>query len=105
MKLSKKTSQKIAFFTLRALSILVVGILFWILSFIFVNGIGVINWSFLTTAAKERIRRGVIFPAIVGTFLLVVGGMVFAFPCGVMSTVYTYEYRRNGKFVNVRCLM
>ncbi len=99
MKLSKKTSQKIAFFTLRALSILVVGILFWILGFIFVNGIGVINWSFLTTAPTEGMTQGGIFPAIVGTFLLVVGSMIFAFPIGVMSAVYTYEYAGNGKFV------
>src|SRR5690625_697671 len=99
MKLSKKTSQKIAIFTLRALSILVVGILFWILGCIFVNGIGVINWSFLRTAPTEGMTQGGIFPAIVGTFLLVVGSMIFAFPVGVMSAVYTYEYAGNGKFV------
>lgn len=99
MILNKRNSQKIAFFILKTLSILVVGILFWILGFIFINGIGVINWSFLTTAPTEGMTQGGIFPAIVGTFLLVVGSMIFAFPIGVMSAIYTYEYGGKGKFV------
>src|SRR5690554_7648256 len=99
MKLDKKISQKIAFFALKFLSIIVVGLLFWILGFIIINGIGVINWSFLTTAPTEGMTQGGIFPAIVGTVLLVIGSMIFAFPIGVMSAIYTYEYGGNGKVV------
>lgn len=75
------------------------GLLFWILGFIVVNGVGVINWSFLTTAPTEGMTSGGIFPAIVGTVLLVIGSMIFAFPIGVMSAIYTYEYGGNGKVV------
>lgn len=99
MRRNKKISQKIAFNILRLLSIIVVGLLFWILGFIIVNGVGVINWSFLTTAPTEGMTSGGIFPAIVGTVLLVIGSMIFAFPIGVMSAIYTYEYGGNGKVV------
>lgn len=99
MRRNKNISQKIAFNILRLLSIIVVGLLFWILGFIVVNGVGVINWSFLTTAPTEGMTSGGIFPAIVGTVLLVIGSMIFAFPIGVMSAIYTYEYGGNGKVV------
>src|SRR5690554_28899 len=99
MRRNKKISQKIAFNILRLLSIIVVGLLFWILGFIVVNGVGVINWSFLTNAPTEGMTSGGIFPAIVGTVLLVIGSMIFAFPIGVMSAIYTYEYGGNGKVV------
>lgn len=97
--MNKKTTQKIAFFTLRALGLLVIGILLWILGFIIYNGAGVISWEFLTTAPEEGMTAGGIFPAIVGTLCLIVGSMIFAFPLGVMSAIYTSEYAGNGKIV------
>ncbi|MDR0559783.1 MAG: phosphate ABC transporter permease PstA [Prevotellaceae bacterium] len=97
--MSKKTSQKIAFFIFRLLGLLVVGILVWILGFIVYNGIGVISWEFLTSAPSEGMTSGGIFPAIVGTLCLVAGSIVFAFPLGVMSGIYMNEYAGNGKLV------
>lgn len=69
-----------------------VGILCSILGFIIYNGIKVINWEFLTTFPKEGMTSGGIFPAIVGTCYLIIGSMLFAFPLGVMSAIYTNEY-------------
>jgi len=97
--MNKKTSQKIAFIAFRALGLLVVCILFWILGFIVYNGIGVISWEFLSTAPSDGMTAGGIFPAIVGTLCLVVGSIVFAFPFGVMSAIYMNEYAGNGRIV------
>ena len=97
--MGKKRDQNVAFWVFRILGLLVVGILFWILGFIVWNGIGVINWSFLTEAPTDGMTGGGIFPAIVGTCCLVVGSMVVAFPLGVMSAVYTTEYAGNGHIV------
>ena len=97
--MGKKRNQSIAFWVFRILGLLVVGILFWILGFIVWNGIGVINWEFLTAAPTNGMTGGGIFPAIVGTFCLVVGSMVVAFPLGVMSAIYTTEYAGNGRIV------
>ncbi len=102
--MNRKTSQKVAFFSFKILGILVVAILFWILGFIVINGIGVINWEFLTTVPKEGMTAGGIFPAIVGTLCLVVGSVIFAFPLGVMSAIYMNEYAANNwivKFIRI----
>lgn len=97
--MNKKIQQKIAFFTFRLFSIIIVGILFSILGFIVWNGIQVISWDFLTTAPKEGMTDGGIFPAIVGTFYLVVGSLLFAVPLGLMSAIYTIEFAGNGRIV------
>lgn len=97
--MNKKLSQRLAFSIFRILSILVVGILFWILGFIIYNGIGVINWKFLTTAPTDGMTAGGIFPAIIGTLYLIIGSMSFAVPLGVMSAIYTNEYAGNGWIV------
>ena len=102
--MNKKTSQRIAFMIFRLLGIAVVAILFWILGFIVVNGIGVISWEFLTSAPTDGMTAGGIFPAIVGTLYLVLGSVIIAFPLGVMSAIYTTEYAGNGyviRFIRV----
>lgn len=99
MNMNKKISQRIAFIIFRVLGIMVVGLLFWILGFIVYNGLGVISWEFLTTAPTEGMTSGGIFPALVGTVCLVAGSMLFAFPLGVMSAIYTSEYAGNGWIV------
>jgi phosphate transport system permease protein len=95
--MNKKLAQSIAFWLFRILGILVVGILLWILGFIIYNGIGVISFEFLFSEPKEGMLKGGIFPAIVGTFCLITGSMIVAFPLGVMSAIYLNEYTQNGK--------
>ena len=95
----KHLSQRIAFGTFRLLSLTVVGILFAILGFIIYKGIGVISWEFLTTAPKDGMTAGGIWPAIVGTFYLMIGSALFAFPVGVMSGIYMNEYAPKGWIV------
>jgi len=95
--LDKKLSQKIAFWIFRLLGVLVIGILLWILGFVVYNGISVISFEFLFDAPKNGMIEGGIFPAIVGTFCLIVGSMIIAFPLGVASAIYTNEYVREGK--------
>ncbi len=95
----KRRSQKIAFGIFSFLSYAIVAILFTILGFIIYKGIGVISWEFLTTAPTNGMTSGGIWPAIVGTFYLMVGSALFAFPVGVMSGIYMNEYAPRGKFV------
>ena len=98
--MNKKLSQQVAFWIFRILGIIVVGILFWILGFIVYNGVGVISWEFLTAAPTEGMTSGGIFPAIVGTLCLIAGSMIFAFPLGVMSAIYTNEFAGNGWIIS-----
>ena len=97
--LKKRTSQKFAFGFFTLLSYLVVAILFVILGFIIIKGGSVISWDFLTKATEEGMTKGGIFPAIVGTFYLIVGSSIISFPIGIMSGIYMNEYATNGKVV------
>ena len=99
--MNKEISQKIAFFIIKLLGVLVVGILLWIQGFIIYNGIGVISWEFLTQPPTDGMTAGGIFPAIVGTMCLVVGSMILAFPLGVMAGIYISEYTVNNLFVKI----
>ena len=96
---AKRRSQGIAFGIFRALSLCIVLILFAILGFIIYKGIGAINWDFITSAPTNGMTGGGIWPAIVGTFYLMIGSALFAFPVGVMSGIYMNEYAPKGKLV------
>ena len=103
--MNKRIKQQIAFWTLRIMSSIVVLFLVLILGFIISKGIGVINWKFLTTMPEDGMTKGGIYPAIIGTFCLVGGSMLFAFPIGVMSGIFIHEYAPNGFFKNFVQLM
>ncbi|HOZ81492.1 MAG TPA: phosphate ABC transporter permease PstA [Bacteroidia bacterium] len=100
----KRLKQNIAFWLLRIFTFSVLIILFVILGFIVKKGIGVISWEFLTEMPKDGMTSGGIFPAIVGTLLLVLGSMLVAFPIGIMSGICMSEYVKDGfikRFVTV----
>lgn len=96
---NKRMSQKVAFGFFTFLSYLVVVILFIILGFIIIKGGSVISWDFLTKAPEEGMTAGGIFPAIIGTFYLILGSSLISFPIGIMSGIYMNEYATNGKLV------
>jgi phosphate transport system permease protein len=81
------------------MSVAVVAILFCILGFIVIQGIGVINWEFLTAMPKDGMSKGGIYPAIIGTLYLTLGAIIFAFPIGVLSGIYLNEYAGNAWLV------
>ena len=95
----KLRTQRVAFGVFSLFSFTVVLILFAILGFIIYKGAGVISWKFLTTAPTDGMTSGGIWPAIVGTFYLMAGSALFAFPIGVMSGIYMNEYAPKGKLV------
>ena len=88
---AKHRSQRLAFGIFRLLSLCIVLILFAILGFIIYKGAGAISWEFITSAPTDGMTGGGIWPAIVGTFYLMVGSALFAFPVGVMSGISERE--------------
>ncbi len=96
---SKIIAERAAFATFRVLSGVIVTVLFVILGFIIVKGAGVISWDFITTPPSDGMKGGGIWPAIVGTFYLMLGSALFAFPLGIMSGIYMHEYAKSGKLV------
>ena len=95
----KSISQSVAFWGFRVMSAAVVAILICILGFIIIQGIGVINWEFLTAMPRDGMSKGGIYPAIIGTLYLTLGAIIFAFPIGVLSGIYLNEYAGNAWLV------
>ncbi len=81
--------------TLVRLSVLVsIIFLFVFLILIIAKGGKVLSLSFLTEPPREVMTKGGIFPAIIGTFYLTVVAISFAFPLGVLASIYLTEYAK-----------
>ncbi|MDX2195305.1 MAG: phosphate ABC transporter permease PstA [Cytophagales bacterium] len=96
--MKKELVQKIAFTSITILSFTIVSVVLLILGFIVVKGIGAINIDFLTKAPENGMMDGGIFPAILGTLLLILGSAAIAFPVGILSGIYMNEYAANNWF-------
>ena len=97
----KRRNQNIAFGIFTCTSYAIVALLFVILAFIVIKGIGVISWGFISEMPKNGMTEGGIFPAIIGTLCLVLVSMVFAFPVGVLAAIYMNEYVKDGWIKNI----
>ncbi len=91
----RQLSQRTAFGLLIIATAIVVMLVLGIIFQIVLNGGGAISWEFLIQAPSQAGKAGGIFPAIVGTFYLMVGTLIFALPVGVMTGIYLTEYARN----------
>ena len=92
-------TQVIAFTFLFLATLLIVVPVGLIIAIIVQKGLPAINWEFLSDIPRHGMRAGGIFPAIVGTFYLVTGAIVFALPIGLLAAVYLSEYAREN-FLN-----
>lgn len=95
MRIPPSVTQKIAFFILLLTTILVILPVLAVIFIIVKNGISAISWEFLTQMPKQGMRAGGILPAIVGTFCLVVGAIIFALPLGLFAAIYLSEYSKD----------
>lgn len=93
-RITQKSIQKIAFSAIGASIIIVVILLGIILLYIIVNGIGVLNWEFITQAPSNLGRSGGILTPLIGTLYLVAGAMAIALPIGVSASIYLTEYTK-----------
>ncbi len=91
--------QGIFLWVVRIAALIIAAALGGILFFIFVNGIGAVDWTFLTEPPRDSMTAGGIMPAIIGTVYLTLGAVLVAMPLGVTSAVYLSEYARSGPAV------
>ncbi|TSA54539.1 MAG: phosphate ABC transporter permease PstA [Dehalococcoidia bacterium] len=92
---TRQLSQRAAFSLIIVATIIVVIPVLVIVLQIILNGASAISWDFLTQAPSQAGKAGGILPAIVGTFYLMLGTIVFALPLGVMAGIYLTEYARD----------
>ncbi len=87
--------QRLGFGLLALIAFIVVAPILLVIGAVVVQGIGAINWEFLTAMPREGMKAGGIFPAIVGTILLTLGTALAAIPVGVGGAIYLSEYARD----------
>jgi len=90
----RQFSQRTAFSLLIIATIIVVIPVFAIVLQIIINGASTISGDFITQAPSQAGKAGGILPAIVGTFYLMLGTILFALPLGVMAGIYLTEYAK-----------
>lgn len=75
-----------------ACCLIVVALVAIILGDIVIHGFSHVSWAFLTTSPSDGMTGGGIFPAIFGTFFLVILMTIAVIPLGVLTAVYLHEY-------------
>ena len=88
-------TQRIGFVLLALATLAVVVPILLVLVTIFVRGYQAINWEFLTAMPRDGMKAGGIFPAIVGTIILIFATGLAAIPVGVGGAIYLSEYARD----------
>jgi len=78
---------------------LIIAILFIILGIIVYQGREKFSWEFISSFPTDGMTKGGIFPALIGTFILVVVMSIAAVPFGTITAIYLTEYAsENSKF-------
>ncbi len=93
--MSRQTSQKIAFAILTLLAVVVVLPILLVVGYIVVQGIGAVDWEFLTAFPRNGMKEGGILPAVIGTVVLTFGTAVVSIPIAVGAAIYLAEYARD----------
>ena len=96
-----KTRQNIAFIVLGLATLAVVVPIVLTILYVIIKGITAVNWEFLTQAPRNGMKEGGIFPAIVGTIILIIGTMIFSLPLGVLAAIYLVEYAKDNSFTRL----
>lgn len=97
----ERVKQAVAFAFLGAVSLSIVVPAVLIVYFVAARGLHGITWEFLTTAPRNGMTAGGIWPAILGSTYLVLLTLLLAVPAGVLGAVYLTEYARQGLLVRL----
>src|SRR3989338_1720879 len=92
--LGPKLQEKIVFFFLFVSTLIIVAPVVLVMTIIIARGSSVLSWEFLTAMPRMGMKAGGIFPAVIGTFYLVTGTLIFALPIGIFSAIYLSEYSK-----------
>jgi len=101
MIIKPKIAEQIAKFIIWTISILVILLLLFIISFILIKGIPTLTWEFLTENPSDMGRSGGIFSTIVSTIFVTFLSVLIATPFGVGTAFYLTEFTRETKITKI----
>lgn len=93
--MNRLLAEKLGFALLILTAVVVVAPILFVVGYIVWWGAGIISWEFLSAMPNDGMRSGGIFPAIVGTLLLMFGTALASIPVGVGGAIYLAEYARD----------
>ncbi len=99
--MNQNLRERLFFLLLRLVTYSMVMMIGFILFDIVHKGLPVISVAFLLAPPQQSGAAGGIFPAIIGTFYLVIGTLVVALPLGIASAIYLTEYAEQGRFTGM----
>lgn len=97
----KQRTEKLAQAIFALMSLTLVVPLVLILGYLVIQGAELLSWDFLVSNPVGGMRRGGIWPAILGTIWLVGTSLLIAAPIGVLAAVYLNEYARDNWFTRI----
>lgn len=96
----RRIFDKLLLLTAWLCAFIIIAVLVWILAYTVINGIGHINWAFLSTEYKPVRDLNGIYPMIVSTLLIIVLTVAIATPIGICAAIYLVEYSKPGRLVD-----
>jgi len=101
MKINPRTGERVIKSLIWAAALLVMALLVFIVAFILIKGLAVVNWRFLTSVPRNMGRSGGVASSIVGTLLVTAVAIVIAAPLGIGTAFYLAEYTREGPVTRI----
>ena len=95
--MSRQKTQRLAVIIITGVAVLVFVPVVAIIGYLIFNGIGAINWEFLTAMPRGGMKEGGIMPAIVGTLILTMGTALVSMPVSILAAIYLAEYARDNR--------
>ena len=99
--MSPHTGEKIARAVIWAAAIFVIAVLIAIVVYIFIKGLPVLSWRFLTDIPRNMGRLGGVSSTIVGTLLVTIVSVIIAMPFGIGAAFYLAEYTRENMVTRI----
>lgn len=96
----KRISDVFAYILIGICCVISVLILIGIIAYVFIKGIGVVDWSFLSSVTSVLNGTVGIAGNIVNTIIAVVLTLLISAPVGICGAIYLNEYAKPGKIVS-----
>jgi phosphate transport system permease protein len=97
MNMKRQQTQKLAVGMISAAAAVTIVPIILVILYVIINGIGMINWEFLTAPPRNGMREGGIMPALLGTVFLTLGTAIVSLPLAIGAAIYLAEYAEDNR--------
>ena len=97
--MDKNLSNRLAMAVLWGSAIVTVSVLFAVILYVFINGVGQLSLEFIFTWPEGVNAEGGIWPTVVSTMYVTALAMLIVTPIAILAAVYLAEYAVQGRLV------